>query len=161
MTENLMTWLDTLAGQFVWPWAAANRAGRLLDAMKAWQAGSSNGSHMHSLYQVADGYYRAGDWIGVESTYIRAREYLDLRLEVTSTHQAVVQTQALADMGRARARMPSATSPATGGWPCGPICPHDSLDYQPTRPGQRACAGCTVASIPPGPRPLGPRVRGA
>lgn len=144
-----MTWLDTLAGQFVWPWAAANRAGRLLEAIKAWQAGSSNGSPLHLLYRVADGYYRAGDWIGVESTYIRAREYLDLRLE------AVVQTQALADMGRAKARMPSVTSPATGGWPCGPMCPHDSLDYQPTRPGQRACAGCTLASIPPGPRPLG------
>ena len=93
-----MTWLDTLAGQFVWPWAAANRAGRLLEAMRAWVDGSPNGSHMHLLYRVANGYYRAGDWIGVESTYIRAREYLDLRLEVTSTHQVMVQTQALADM---------------------------------------------------------------
>ena len=51
-----MTWLDTLAGQFVWPWAAANRAGRLLEAMRAWVDGSPNQSHLHLLYRVANGY---------------------------------------------------------------------------------------------------------
>lgn len=125
-----MTWLDILAGQFVWPWAAENRARRLLEAMKAWQGGTSVGSPLATLYRVADGYYRAKDWIGVEATYIRAREHLDLQLEATTARHAVAQSQAMADLDRARARASSgvaealvlagqivARSPATGGRP--------------------------------------------
>ena len=64
---------------FVWPWSARRRAQRQLAALWCWADGDKGvkieGLHSHAV--IAHGYFRAHDWIGVESVYLEAQRYLE------------------------------------------------------------------------------------
>lgn len=56
-----------------WPWGARAKARRQLAALQAW----ASGPRLRALHTAAEGYYAAGDWIGVESCYNYAREGIE------------------------------------------------------------------------------------
>jgi hypothetical protein len=57
----------------VWPWSARAKAKRQLAALLAW----ASGTRLRALHTAAEGYYAAGDWLGVESCYIHARQGIE------------------------------------------------------------------------------------
>jgi hypothetical protein len=57
-----------------WPWTARLKARRQLAALLQW----ARGPRLFALHTAAAGYYAAGDWLGVESCYMNAREGLEI-----------------------------------------------------------------------------------
>ena len=63
-----------MLGWLVWPWAEQRKADRQLAALNRWR---QSGDYLKHLWEAAEGYGLAHDWLGVEACYMKARAHLE------------------------------------------------------------------------------------